>query len=151
MKKQLTRVNIGCLVCCALALMLLFLQFVPFWPNGEAGEMASISQYIWFPGDCTGVETMLKTTLGSDYTINQMVMGPLLLLVLCVVCAALCLFKQNNLIAPVLAAITGLVGMVVYIGSAPMHQGQFWVVHLAGSVMLMLCGIVTTYWRLTTK
>ena len=151
MSKRITRVNLGCLACLGLMLILLVLQFTPFWVYGEAGESASISQYVWFPYRFTGVDSLLTEALGTGYNINQMVLWPALVLVGCAVGAVLCVWKQHQLVTPVVAALTGLAGTAGYLSCPALQLGMGWGMHLALSIAILLIGSVTVYWHFTTK
>lgn len=151
MKKGITRVNLGCIACLGLMLILLVLQFTPFWTYGEAGEMASISQYIWFPYKFTGVTAALTAALGEGFAVTQVVLWPAVVLVGCAVGTVLCLLKQHKLYTPIVAALAGLAGTIGYLFTPALKLGQGWGVHLLLSVLLLLLGCVTTWWHLHTK
>ena len=148
-KREITRVNLGCIGCLFLMLLLLVLQFTPFWSYGEAGEMsASIGQYIWFPSDHTGLTAEFKATLGSEFEINQVVLWPIVLLVACAAGAVLCLFKQEHYAAPIVSMLAGLAGTIGYLVTPALKLGTAWWLHWVLSLLLLALGATVMYWRI---
>lgn len=148
-ERGITRVNIGCIMCMGMMLMLLVLQFAPFWTYGEAGDMtASISRYVWMPTQVKELETSLQATLGSDFDVSQMVLCPIIVLVGAAAGAVLCLIKQDSIITPVVAVVTGLGGMIGYLSQPALRMGIGWGVHLALCIMILLTGALTGWWMM---
>ena len=149
MKKSITRVNIGCFACALVLVLLLITQFVPFWQDGEMS--ASISSYVWFPEDSKAVTTYLKNYLGSDFTVGNMVAGPVVLLVGSAVSLFMCLFMQKQWIAPIITAVTGLAGTIGYLATPALQLGSLWGLHLGLSILLLGLAALTIWWKANTK
>lgn len=130
-------------VSAALMLVLLFLQFVPFWTYGETGETASISQYIWFPTDFGEVEKYIAASLGKDFSINQILGSAILILVLSAAGFVLCLAKADRPLAGLMPAACGLTGVIGYLTSPAMRLGTGWVLHLLVCAGMLAMGICT--------
>ena len=125
----------------ALMLVLLILQFVPFWTYGEAGETASISQYIWFPTDYSEVEQYIAASLGTDFSINQILGMAILMLVLSAAGFALCLAKPGQPLVSLLPTACGLTGVIGYLTSPAMQLGTGWVLHLLVCAGMLAMGL----------
>ena len=149
MKKSSTRVNIGCFACALVLVFLLITQFVPFWKDGEMS--VSISSYVWFPQDNKEVTTYLQGFLGSDFDVGNMVACPVALLVSSVVGLFMCLFMQSKWSAPIVAALTGLVGTIGYLATPALRLGSLWGMHLGLSILLLALAAVTIWWKKNTK
>lgn len=125
-------------ICAVLMAVLLVLQFVPFWhfADGEEQAAVSISSYIWFPADNDGVDDYLSAAI-EDHSINDMLVTPILLLVLCAVGVVFCLIKSRNPFALLLPLASGFVGTVGYLTTPALQMGGAWVLHLLVSILLL--------------
>jgi len=126
------------MICAALMAVLLVLQFIPFWhfSDGEAQAAVSISSYVWFPADYGNVDDYLGEAI-EDYSINDMLMTPILLLVLCAVGVVLCLLKAGNPLVLVVPLVAGLAGTIGYLTAPALQMGGNWIVHLLLSILLL--------------
>lgn len=149
MKKSITRVNIGCITCALVLVLLLITQFVPFWQDGEMS--VSISSYVWFPQDNKAVTTYLQGFLGSGFDVGDMVAGPVALVVGSLVSLWMCLFMQSKWITPIVTALTGLVGTIGYLATPALQLGSLWGLHLGLSILLLVLAAVTIWWKKNTK
>ena len=127
------------LVCAALMAILLVLQFMPFWhfADGEEQAAVSISSYIWFPADNGGVDDYLSAAI-EDFSINQMLVTPILLLVLCAVGVVFCLMRAGSLPVLLLPLAAGLTGVIGYLTTPALQLGGNWLLHLLISALLLL-------------
>jgi len=134
------RTDICTWVCGGLMLLLLILQFVPFW--NVDGQGISISTYIWFPTNHPEVTSYMKGELGDSFAVNQIVLMPVIHLVACVVGMILCLMKKP---VPVwiLAVIAGVAGIFGFAAGAAFRLGSAWVLHLLICIVLLVAGIYT--------
>jgi len=133
-------------VCALLMLVLLAMQFLPYWTYGEEGTLqASIGQYVWFPGEYKELDTHLGEQLGKGYDITQMVTGPILVLVLSAVGAVLCLVKAGARATALLPMGCGAAGIVTYACTAALRLGSLWWVHLLLAAAILVCGAVTMH------
>lgn len=148
MNKKMTRVNIGCFVCAFLLLIMLILQFVPFW-HYEGGA-ASISTYLWFSTKNVAVTSMLKAALGKTFEVGQIVIGCIAVLASTLAGLVTCIFGQKSIGAPMTAILAGVVGIAAYLLVPALQQGAFWYVHLAVSVLITAMGAVTFWWKRNT-
>ena len=129
-------------VCCAaLMAILLFLQFVPFWYYGEAGETSSISSYIWFPSDHKELESWL-TSQAENHDLNSFVAMPILTLVLSAIGTIFCLMKAQNGWTALLPATCGTVGTLTYLTSPALQLGSGWTWHLLLCIAVGALGVV---------
>lgn len=149
MKNTITRVNIGCIVCAIIVLLLLVTQFVPFWQTEEIS--ASISSYIWFPSDHKALTSHLQEQLGKGFQVDSMVAGPVVLLVGSAVSLWLCIFMQSKWVAPIVALGTGLAGTIAYLATPALQLGNLWGLHLGLCLLLVATAALTIWWKTKTK
>lgn len=128
-------------ICAVLMVVLLVLQFTPFWHYGEAGEACSISDYVWFPTDHKDVESWIAGQV-EGHTLNGFVAMPILVLVLSAVGAVLCMVKLDNGWMALLPTACGAVGSVAYLMDAALKLGAGWMWHLVICIALLALGIL---------
>jgi len=138
------------IVCAVLMLALLVCQFVPFWTVPETGETVSIGKYIWFPDDCGDLEDYLQTAVHEDFTVNELVGQPVLILVLSAVSAVLCIIKRES--TPVLFAplACGVIGIWGYLAQPALQLGGGWVIHLTiciAAAAIAATGFINEAWK----
>ncbi len=89
------------LLCAVLMAVLLALQFVPFWTVEDT--QVSIGGYVWFPSDHKDLESQFSAQF-EDYTINDTIVMPILILVLAAVGIVLSIVKVNSPLCALLPA-----------------------------------------------
>lgn len=135
--------NVICAVLMLVLLVLLVLQFMPFGTYGDPATPVSIQGYIWFPGDHTGLDKALKESVSADYSINDVLLMPILTLVLGAVGIVLCLIQSDNPFVSLLPAACGLAGTWGYLTGAAFHVGSGWVFHLILCIALLALGLIS--------
>ncbi len=131
----------ACMVVSAiLMVILLVLQFTPFWHYGEAGESCSISGYVWFPSDQKALESWLGTQ-AENHDLNSFVGMPILILLLSAVGAVICMIKPDAGAAPLLPAACGLAGIIGYLTTPALKLGAGWAWHLLICIALLALGV----------
>lgn len=117
------------LVCAAVLLWLLVVQFIPFWSYGEPEKQVSIQGYIWVPTEHTGLDKALSQSLGAEVTVENVLEAVWLLLIGAVsIILLLCLSGRRG--TAWLPLITGLMGIWQYAGNPVFRQGANWQLHL---------------------
>lgn len=124
-----------------LMVILLVMQFTPFWQYGETGESCSISSYVWFPNNNGDVESWLESQI-EDFEINDLILTPILVLLLGGLGAAFCLLKRNSRMAALLPMACGIVGTVGYLGNAALRLGNGWAFHLLLCIAIAAAGVL---------
>ena len=141
-----SRTSVCNVIGAVLLVVLLVLQFTPFWQYGEAQEeTTSIQGYIWFPTDNSALEKHLKATVDSSHTVDSILMMPILVLVLGAVGTALCLAKADQLWAGIFPAACGAVGLWGYMTKAAFRVGSNWLLHVIVCIALIFIGIAAIY------
>lgn len=140
-KKSTFSTSVLNVVCAVLMLILLVLQFLPFWSYGDPSVSVSIQEYIWFPGDHTGLDKELTALVSADYSINDVLLMPILTLVLGAVGIVMCLFKSSNSRISLLPTACGLVGAFGYLTGAAFQVGSGWALHLVVCLLLVCAGL----------
>lgn len=129
-----------------LMLILLVLQFVPFWSYGDAGETASISSYLWFPTENKALESSLQETLAdSHFSVDAIVLPSILMLLLAAIGLFFCLWKSTSKAVALLPIATGAVGLWDYLAEPVMKLGMGWGWHVAVCAVLILMGACALY------
>ena len=135
---KLTKVmNIACAV---LALLLLVMQFTPFWHMGEGTEPVSIGGYVWFPSDHGEVTSYLQEQVSSDFKINDIIGMPILVLLLGAASMVLCIWKMNNPLVSILPIACGLSGVWGFLTKAAFRLGSTWGFQFALCIGLIALG-----------
>lgn len=114
------------LLCALLCAVLLVLQFVPFWAEGDG--QVSIGGYIWFPSDHKTLDSQLSAAI-EGYSISSAVPMAVLLLVLSAVGIVLCILKMNNALSALVPLACGLVGTFGYLLHPAYRMGSGWQLH----------------------
>ena len=130
-------------ICVALMLILMICQFTPFWTVPETGERVSIGAYVAFPQEEADLESYLEDTVGEDYNINGVVLGPVCIIALGAVGIVLCLIKSENPLCALLPIAVGGVGAWGYLTKAALQLGSGWGLHLALCILTLAAGVVT--------
>lgn len=144
-KKSSVNTSVLSILCAALMLILLVLQFMPFWQYGDPATTVSIQGYIWFPGDHTGLDKALQESVSADYSINDVLLMPILTLVLGAAGIVMCLIKSSNPFMSLLPVACGLVGVWGYLSSPAFHLGANWVLHLIICILILCVGLVSFF------
>ena len=97
-------------LCAVLMLVLLILQFLPFWSTGA--DVVSISQFLWFPSQHTEVSDLLSPHTTSQYPINDIVLPGLLMLLGSVGTLVLFLFSRRSMWVPLCTLIASAAGFL---------------------------------------
>ena len=136
------------LICTVLMVILLVLQFMPFWSYGDQSN--SIQGYIWFPTECDELEDYFVENVGSDYSVNDVVVMPITTLFATVGTVVLFVFFKERIFTAIVPAICGVVGIYGYL-SKPIYQlGAGWGFHVVlcvaitvAAVLAMVNGLLT--------
>lgn len=135
---KLTKVmNIACAV---LALVLLVMQFTPFWYMGEETEPVSIGGYVWLPSDHGEVTSYLQEQVSSDFKINDIIAMPILVLLLGAATIVVCIWQMNNPLVGLLPIACGLSGVWGFLAKAAFRLGSTWGMQLALCIGLIALG-----------
>ena len=128
------------MVCALLMIVLLVLQFLPYWQYAEDGGSCSISGYVWFPTDHKELESWISAQV-EGYDLNGFVGAALLVFGLAVTGTAFCLFQRRNGWPSVLVTACGAAGMIVYLCNGALRLGSVWLVHLLVCAAVLALGI----------
>ena len=136
-------------ICVFFMLALLLLQFMPFWQYGDPAAEVSIQGYIWLPNEHTGLDALFQKTLDADYTINQVLAMPILVLVLGAAGTVCCLVYSNKPLVSLLPLSCGLAGLVGYLAQPAFRLGANWSIHLIVCAVLIVLGALSLLAGLT--
>lgn len=107
---------------------LLVLHFMPFWSYD--GMSTSIQSYVWFPTDHAALETYIAGQVGGEYSINSIILMPIIVLVTTVAGMILNIMFNDNLFVSLVPLGCGLVGVWGYLSKAAFRLGGNWSLHL---------------------
>ena len=128
------------LLCAVLMAVLLVLQFMQFWTVEDT--QVSIGGYVWLPSDHKDLESQFSAQF-EDYTINDTIVMPILILVLAAVGIVLSIVKVNSPLCALLPAACGLVGTIGYLIQPVFRLGSGWALHCLFSVAMLAVAAVT--------
>ncbi|MBE6942891.1 MAG: hypothetical protein E7453_01340 [Ruminococcaceae bacterium] len=149
--KQKNYTKILSFVLAVLLVCLLITQLLPFWncsnckTHKENDRMISIAEYILFPLDhkslTSDMTNVYKAVYGEDlfdaqgkkwvFTVDEILICPLLVLVGCLLGIVLCIVMENKLYGILCGAIAGIAGVMGYLLYLPLQIGPNWQIHLA--------------------
>ena len=130
------------IACAVIALVLLVMQFTPFWYMGEGTEPVSIGGYVWFPSDHGEVTSYLQEQVSSDFKINDVIAMPILVLLLSVATIVVCIWQMNNPLVSLLPIACGLSGVWGFLAKAAFRLGSTWGFQFALCIGLIALGAV---------
>ncbi len=134
-------------ICAGLAMVLVVLQFIPFWgcfqcsTCGE-GRVISINEYIWFANDHkTGLTSVLQKYYIPGFQAMDVVGASVLIQLASLFALAMCIIKPTKLTAAASALVAGLSCVVGYLTQPAYQMGQMWQVHLVIGILNILAAL----------
>lgn len=146
MKKLKNPVKTANRLCALIMLLLLILQFTPFW--NVDGEGISLLGYWAFPDDHNNLSSWLKDTLGG-FDINEIVFWIMFVVAFCVIGVIVCLKNSQKGAVLIIPAGTGILGVLFCICEPAFRQGQVWGLHLL--LCLLLVAVPVLVWIIQSR
>lgn len=143
MKHIKKNVSICNYVCAGLMLILLVLQFMPFWEVPD--KTVSIQSYIWQPDTNKEVTDYLRLKLGADYKIDQIIAMPIWSIILCVAGIICSLIKPKSFFTALIPAFCGVIGIWGYLTKPAFQLGTGWVLHLIICIIMLAIACITFF------
>lgn len=147
-----------------LLLILVVMQFLPFWTypgkmeviNAETGKKekveaeldTSIQNYIWFPEDNKDCTTYLqKATADKEFACGDIILFPVLALILTAVCIACVIINPEFKFIFLFPLVVGVIGVISLIGQVPfaLGNGTNFTVQMALAAPLAILGISSLF------
>lgn len=129
-------------ICSVLLIILIVLQFMPFWHYGDPEKATSINGYVWMPTDHTDLEKWLSTEAeGASVSAGHLVLMPMLVFVLGVVAVILSIMYSNHVYSLLAPATAGCIGAIGYLKDAAFRLGSNWGVHSVLCIVIALLAI----------
>lgn len=141
MKKLKNPVKTANRLCALIMLLLLILQFTPFW--NVDGEGISLLGYWAFPDDHNNLSSWLKDTLGG-FDINEIVFWIISIFAICIIGVIVCLKTSEKWAALLAPTGAGLLGLMFCFCEPAFRQGLVWVLHLL--LYLLLLAVPAMVW-----
>ena len=135
-EKQIKACN---LLCVLLLAVMLVTQFTPFWELD--GQTTSISSYVWLPSDHADLTAHFEQSVGSDYTINTMVLPSVFQLILPVLGIILFFNNREGIFTSIISMCAGAAGIWTYLCKPAFRLGA-WQVPFAVSIILLAASII---------
>lgn len=126
-------------VCAALLIILLVMQFTPFWHVD--GTSVSISGYIWFPSDHADLTSYFQQTISEDFVINNILVPCLLMLVLGALGAVFAVIKVDTIVPSLLSIACGVSGFIGFLVKPALRLGSTWWCQMLLCAALIACGV----------
>ncbi len=127
------------LICAALMLCMLVLQFMPFWHFED--QAVSINRYVWFPTEHSDLEAFLASCI-DGFKVNHIVIVPALQLLSAAVGIVVCVLKRGSRAACLLPLLCGGLGAYGYLTMPALQLGKGWALHLVVSILMAVAGLV---------
>lgn len=141
------------LVCVALMVILLVLQFTPFWHYGAGTEEAgsvSISQLMWTPDDCKACIKEIQASI-KGFGADQLLYVVSGVLVFSLGGILMCYVKRERAWTGLFPTMVGISGTIGYLKYDALQMGSLWVLHLLLSVALLAGGVYLLVINFTQK
>lgn len=114
---------------------------MPFW--SYEGLSTSIQTYIWFPSDHAQLETYLASQVGGEFSINSILLMPILVLVMTVAGIVLCIWRWDIPYMSIIPLVCGMVGVWGYLTKPAFQLGSNWVLHLVVCIGMIASSALT--------
>lgn len=125
--------------CIILMLIMVALQFTPFWRYGDENEITtSINGYIWFPTNHKELTSYLQENVRKDFEVDQILLMPIFNLIAGFAGILLCLMKSYLPVVRLLPAACGLVGIWGFMTEPAFRLGENWMLHLLICILLLI-------------
>lgn len=141
------RLRMGNYICAGLAMILVVLQFIPFWgcyqcsTCGE-GRIISINEYVWFAKEHTsGLTSVLRSYYFPGFQVSEVVPVSVLMQVASLLSLAMCILQPAKFTATLFALIAGAICVVGYLIRPVFQMGQLWQLHLAVGALTLLAAL----------
>ena len=128
-------------VCAGLTLILLVLQFTPFWNYN--GQTASINGYVWLNPQDTEIAGWFTSQLGATVNVNSVVITSVLVLLLGAAGVVLCIMKSDIGLMALLPAAAGLSGIYAFALKPVFRLGSTWIIQLVLCIAILAVAIFT--------
>ena len=138
MSGNIRKINI---LCAILMVILLAMQFMPYWHMEEKEKSVSIQGFTWFPTDNQDLESFIREETGeADFGVTRIIGMPILELFLCAIGAVLCCCKSSNPLMLIFPTAAGLFGLWGYLTKPAFRLGGSWAFHLILCIILLILG-----------
>lgn len=148
MKKTETYLNICAWLCAGLMLVLLVLQFLPYWSGN--GDSTSVNGYVWRITEHTGLQEWFAGQI-PGYDILQTIAMPILQLVLAALGVLIFLVKRSEWAAALFAGACGIVGIWGNLTGPEFQLGSLWGAFLALSLIMTMAAAFVVVLKLMNR
>ena len=128
-------------VCAGLTLILLVLQFTPFWNYN--GQTASINGFVWLNPQGTEINSWFASQLGAAVNVNSVVITSVLVLLLGAAGVVLCVMKSDIGLMALLPAAASLSGIYAFALKPVFRLGSTWIIQLVLCIAILAVAIFT--------
>jgi len=138
-------------LCLALMLVLLVLQFAPFWNANGVG--VSIAKYTWLPlnADECKVLTEQLTSQIDGYSINSFVGASIILTISFVFGPILCLTSTESPVSSIFPIIGSVTGIYSFLAVPALKLGSTCILQLILCIVLLVAAAAAMYVQLSTR
>ena len=135
------RISVCNLICAILMGVMLVLQFVPFWSNGDGG--VSINSYIWLNYAHDDLTNSLAAAVGESFSVNQLIVAPIFQTITALIGIFVCLRWNDTALSAFLPVACGILGLWGYLSVPAMQMGNMWILHLLVSAAMLVIAVVS--------
>ena len=138
-------------LCLALMLVLLVLQFAPFWSVDGVG--VSIGKYMWLPlnaDECTALTQQLSTQI-AGFEINSFVGTGLILQICFLFGPLLCLTSSDSPVSTIFPIIGSVTGLYSFLAVPVLRLGSTCMLQVLLCLALLVAAGFSLYVQLTAR
>jgi len=143
-KNFFTLTRICNLLCAVLLLVMLCLQFLPYW--NHSGRDVTIADYTWNPQTkenkkLTKQFEKVSKSYGEEYDINDLVTGPIILMAAAAVTVALCCIGSNKTATALVPAIGAGVGINGFMSNLVLRMNPMWMAFVGICAVILVLAL----------
>ncbi len=135
--------RIICIAAAAMMLIMLVVQFLPFWSANE--DTVSVMGYVALPKAHTGInkffQNMFKTDFGIKFSMKYIYPMPVVVFFSCILGIFMCVKTYGKFLSFVLPTVAGIYGAQGYLLNIVFRYGMNWQLHLIVCILLSVVGI----------
>lgn len=134
------------IILAVLMLVMLILQFIPFWSMGS--QEISIGEYAWLPTEHEDFTTYFQQAIGnSNFHAGYVAYINVIVLLACTMGIIFCFKNADDVWPSIFPAACGIAVIYGHFARPVFHMGAMWKFHLVLAIgMIALTGLSLIFW-----
>lgn len=136
-------------VCAILTVILLILQFVPFW--SFEGDTLSISGYVWLDSSNPQFAQYVLHNTGAEANVNPVIFMSVFIILFGILGAAAGFWKPKNGYVTLVADIAALAGIVFFIADPMLRLSFMWIIQFIVCIAILVFSVLAIVFESKAK